>query len=106
MVLTSLPVCLGLAMRAQLPKAIHHIDDPGDKSEEPGRRHDVDERDEHKLQHDPRDRRHLQKGRDLSRPESGALATFPLSRCNTALPIRMTASRLITSTGNQVGKLP
>ena len=55
-------------MGAKLTKAVRHVDDAGDQGEEARGCDDVDERYEHDLQHDPGNRRHLEKGGDFASP--------------------------------------
>src|SRR5436309_3128095 len=59
---------VGVSLSLQLPDAVEHINDTGNKREQPGDEDDDNEGQETDLQHDPGDRAHLADGGDFSGP--------------------------------------
>src|SRR5436309_792382 len=57
-----------MACSLQLPNATCDVNDPGDRSEKASRDHNVQQREQVQLQHNPADRDHLQNGRYFSGP--------------------------------------
>src|ERR1041385_8065648 len=66
--LTLAQLRVGVTFGRQLPHAVADVNHPGNESEKSRREHDVNQRQDVDLQHDPRDRRHLQNRGHFSRP--------------------------------------